>query len=264
MKALVFGILLFIVVIAIEGVSLRRPKLTLRKSVLGRHSPGLRAHGPLRVGKLDGCKDCIEFTDQALDQLLNIILNIGVVGTCGQLCGILENKTGSEALGAVCTILCDVAGIKEFVNIINKADLDPIYFCELVKVCKVFDGGDAKITSLTVSPTEGHQGATFSIQMAYTTQNGTGTGQALVEIFTVDGMPVGDAELIEPQQPGSYEVTWSLSTKSSCDPSQGPCEQWLPGDYGVKTFVCNGECGSKHPHSKIYDQAAANFTLTEK
>ncbi len=31
-----------------------------------------------------------------------------------------------------------------------RADLDPIYFCELIDVCDVKDDGDAKITSLKV------------------------------------------------------------------------------------------------------------------
>ena len=33
-----------------------------------------------------------------------------------------------------------------------RADLDPIYYCELLKLCPINDNGDAKITSLTVSP----------------------------------------------------------------------------------------------------------------
>ena len=45
----------------------------------------------------------------------------------------------------------------------HRADLDPVYFCELVRLCPIKDDGDAKITSLTVNPTSvprgiGHQG----------------------------------------------------------------------------------------------------------
>jgi len=39
-----------------------------------------------------------------------------------------------------------------------RADLDPIYFCEELKVCPIFDNGDAKITTLTVTPKSGPQG----------------------------------------------------------------------------------------------------------
>ena len=33
-----------------------------------------------------------------------------------------------------------------------RADLDPIYYCELLKTCDVKDDGDASITSFAVSP----------------------------------------------------------------------------------------------------------------
>ena len=39
-----------------------------------------------------------------------------------------------------------------------RADLDPIYYCELLRACPVNDNGDAKITSVTVTPKEGPQG----------------------------------------------------------------------------------------------------------
>jgi len=35
---------------------------------------------------------------------------------------------------------------------IFRADLDPIYFCELITVCPVNDNGDATIKSLKVIP----------------------------------------------------------------------------------------------------------------
>lgn len=40
----------------------------------------------------------------------------------------------------------------------NRADLDPIYFCELIRQCPIFDQGDAKIKDLSVSPKVGPQG----------------------------------------------------------------------------------------------------------
>ena len=39
---------------------------------------------------------------------------------------------------------------------------------------------------------------------------------------------------------------------------------WLAGTYNVTVMICNGECGSKHPHSAIYDTARGNFTLYEE
>lgn len=36
--------------------------------------------------------------------------------------------------------------------LLYRADLDPIYYCELLKACPIKDDGDATIVSLTISP----------------------------------------------------------------------------------------------------------------
>lgn len=209
------------------------------------------------------CPLCVSFTGQAIDQLLNIILNAGVVTGCSDICGLLANKTGSQIIGAACNILCDIEGVQEFIKLVEKADLDPIYLCELLKVCPIMDNGDAKITQLTVSPASGPQGPR-DITIGYISKNGTGTGELAVEIMTVDGVPVGDSFLQAPQPAGSYNQTIKLKATEdpNCDPSQGPCEAWLPGNYTVKVEICNGECGSKHPHSAVYDLKQAVFAIT--
>ena len=48
------------------------------------------------------------------------IVESGVVGSCGALCSLLEQKTGSQALGAVCNILCDIVGIEEFIKLVQE------------------------------------------------------------------------------------------------------------------------------------------------
>ena len=48
-----------------------------------------------------------------------MIVDVGIVGSCGQLCQLLEQKTGSQALGVACDLLCDIVGIQEFVKIIQ-------------------------------------------------------------------------------------------------------------------------------------------------
>lgn len=45
----------------------------------------------------------------------------------------------------------------------SRADLDPIYYCELLKVCAVNDQSDVKITKLAVSPTSGPVGTKFQV-----------------------------------------------------------------------------------------------------
>ena len=108
-----------------------------------------------------------------------------MIGGCADLCGKLANKTHSEAAAIACNALCDLVGLRTFIAMLNKyvhalppllpsislihsvclslclllpslsltrADLDPIYYCELLNVCPIKDDGDAKITSLVVKP----------------------------------------------------------------------------------------------------------------
>ena len=48
--------------------------------------------------------------------------DIGVVGGCGELCSIVANKfaNGNQVVDTVCSLLCDIVGIKEFIKIIQE------------------------------------------------------------------------------------------------------------------------------------------------
>merc|ERR1711894_195025 len=211
---------------------------------------------------VDKCNLCVNVMGQVIDNVLNIILQGGVVGGCSDLCQKVTN--GNQALDVACSLLCDIVGVDEFMKLVEEADLDVIYYCELLGgTCPVKDDGDAKITALTVTPKSGPQG-TFDIGFAYHSNNGTGTGEIVLEVETLDGIPVGSSFLHELAAAGDYNSTFKLKAEPDpqCDPTQEPCEQWLPGQYTVKIAICNGECGSQHPHSQIYDEASASFNIT--
>ena len=135
-----------------------------------------------------------------------------------------------------------------YIHCIYRADLDPIYYCELLDQCKYNDNGDATITNATVTPKSGPQGLNwctthlymyitghFKFPMTYVSKNGTSTGEVGIFIDTADGIPVEDVQLNMPQVPGTYNVEWNLKAEPNpnCDPSQGPCENWLPGLYNA-------------------------------
>ena len=96
-----------------------------------------RALSPLKQGQngLDWCPQCIDTYDDLVQVVLDIILQYGILDTCGDLCDIVADKTGSSILGFVCMFGCDVLGLEEFVKIMDKADIDPIYYCEVMKLC---------------------------------------------------------------------------------------------------------------------------------
>lgn len=78
-----------------------------------------------------------------------------------------------------------------------------------------------------------YTGSRFHIEMLFQTHNGTGTGEIDLLIDTVDGVPVGEDELMEELAPGAYNVTWTVHAKPDpdCDPTQQPCEMWESGNY---------------------------------
>jgi len=47
------------------------------------------------------------------------LLDEGVVGGCGDLCGALAEKT-NKITGEICDVLCVLVGIREFIKIINE------------------------------------------------------------------------------------------------------------------------------------------------
>lgn len=129
-------------------------------------------------------------------------------------------------------------------------------------------------------------GSTIGVDMMYVSHNGTGTGEMIVMIQTVDKIPINGGILIEAKKPGTYAERLTIDTNPDpdCDPTQGKvfninlfietnnvvvflidqCEQWLAGMYNVTVMLCNGQCGSHHPHTALYDMVKGNFTLFEQ
>jgi hypothetical protein len=83
----------------------------------------------------DLCPTCINEAVSVINILLNAVLDEGIFATCGDLCRIVANKTGSKVLGDVCDVVCEAFGIDEFVKALVVFDIDPIYYCELAKMC---------------------------------------------------------------------------------------------------------------------------------
>jgi hypothetical protein len=84
---------------------------------------------------IDFCPLCINEAVEIINVVLNVILDEGILGTCGELCGIVANKTKSKFAGELCDIVCDGVGIDEFIRLIIVADLDPIWYCEIADLC---------------------------------------------------------------------------------------------------------------------------------
>ena len=213
------------------------------------------AHVQTTQSQLQLCNPCVQLGGQGLNYLVNEILNAGVIGGCGKLCHGL--KAGVERTG--CDILCGAVGIEAFVKALNKTDLDPIYFCEEVHACPAGrDDAAGSVDGNAVSPATGPAGTTFAMQVDFSVINATGVGEIRIAVKG-PGPSVGQSFLNTGFTPGHYATNVTLATKD--DPSAQPPVQWLPGTYEYEFEVCQGECGSKHPHSKVFGSTKGTFQI---
>ncbi|EGC29111.1 hypothetical protein DICPUDRAFT_43294 [Dictyostelium purpureum] len=202
--------------------------------------------------KIDECNMCIDFVNSSLNDLINIILNSGVIGSCADLCGKLPNNILADG----CDLLCDYIGITEFVKLLSEEDPDPIYICELTKICSYNDNANATITDLAINPVNGTVGGTFTIGVAFTVSNTIATGEIAFGIVDPQGNSFGDAVVVVQATPNQY----SSSFQFQATPSEQ--EAFPSGEYELIMQVCEGSCGSPHPHSKLLSQQSTNFTIT--
>merc|ERR1711916_203716 len=200
------------------------------------------------------CKVCLSFMDDALNDLIQIIANVGIGGGCSKVCGLLPSKTLAE----VCDIVCEIAGIEEFGKLLQEADPDPIYLCEKVNLCAHSTTAAANITDLTISPTSGTQGTKFSITPAYTVTNEIATGELVVVVVPPDASSFGDGQTIFTQASGSYGGNLSFEAKPS---EQEPFD---PGQYQVVAAVCEGTCGSIHEWSATLSEKSTSFEIKQQ
>merc|ERR1712146_611187 len=124
---------------------------------------------------LDICPLCISFMNSAINDLINIIMNAGVMGSCNELCSLLPNQIEAT----ICDLLCAYVGIEGFMDLLNGVDPDPIWICEEITVCPVNPNAAANLTSFTVQPVHGKRQDTFTFDLTYLVTNEIGTGGGL-------------------------------------------------------------------------------------
>ena len=193
-----------------------------------------------------------------MNALLNYVLNAGVVGGCGKVCSNLPKGLERTA----CDIACDYVGIKAFVQLLEKADLDPVYFCQELKLCKYDDNGAGSVSSVQVTPASATAATTFEAVMDVVVTNHTGAGEFAFKVSPGPSgqQPVAASNLYPELAPGAYSVKLSIDTSPGEDPQGFPID-WAPGAYTVDGTFCMGECGSDKPHSKVFGTSQGTFTI---
>ncbi len=198
--------------------------------------------------------DCV----QSINLLLNEILNVGVVGGCNKLCSVVKQNASKT----LCNIACDLVGIKTFVKLLNQTDLDPFNFCENLKICPMGnDDAAGKVMNISSHPNQGEAGTQFAINLTFNITNETGPGEIGISITGPGDTNIHQGFANTGFKLGSHTVTVSLDTTP--DPSAFPPVDFPSGFYDIRFDVCQGECGSKHPHSILLDSKHGSFNITQ-
>lgn len=246
--------------------------------VAGKSGPFEITAGPPQRHEPDSplCSPCIQLGQQGLQILINAILNVGVIGGCQDLCGHLPNPKEQTA----CTLVCGAVGLKGFIAALNRTDLDPFYFCEELHACAPGpDDAHVELMSVELSPSsisrrdldpDFGQGVDLQGVLTVNVSKASGPGEWSVGVHgPVDGLDGGLGSsflLADGLKEGVQQLGVKLHITDTdpdpSDPSKFPVT-WRPGSYTMRFHVCQGECGSKHPHSRDFGEQAGNFTVTE-
>jgi len=199
------------------------------------------------------CPTCVNFMEETIDILLNVILNGGVLGSCEDLCGYLPEQWEFD----FCELACSAVGIEAFIDLIDDADPDPIFYCMELDICPILDNATGVITSTQVQPPSGPAGTTFNIIAIYRVTHEIGTGEiaGLVSPPPPD-FPFGGGELLILETDGTYGIKFEI------DSTPSESESFQPGVYNYTIALCEGSCGSSHAHSFILDEKNGQFTIT--
>merc|ERR1712203_1152076 len=135
---------------------------------------------------------------------------------------------------------------------------DPIYLCEFLKACPAApDDAYLELMEVAAAPDPVTKGDTVKMAIQVNVTNATGVGEFRINI---DGpgsaCPIGQGFFLETGIPAGVQMLEvSLPIKDGQD-SQGFPKTFEGGKYNFTFHVCQGECASKHPHSKHQPQLA--------
>jgi len=202
------------------------------------------------------CQLCIDEVLALINEVLNDILNGVILNSCGKLCGNIPNNKTKE----LCTVACDIVGIKKLVQYLNSTDPDEIYICSEIKLCGMGNctgHGDGStcldITSITAPPVVTIDAA-VNVDVAIEVKQALATGMTRIQII----FPPDKKGQSQVQQTDQLNINWPAGPQSL--QVQIP-EQTLTGvgNYSVSVEICEGSCGSTKPNASPYDKKDVKF-----
>jgi len=202
------------------------------------------------------CEQCVNAFEDGVHKLINLVLGGVISGSCMEICSYLPQNLPPSVM-QVCGMGCLLVGEMEFLKLVNKADLDPFLFCNVIEMCPMVDGGAASLNKLTINPEKVRIGEPLTIEVDYAVTAEIGAGELYVgiEVPELGGMGTG---LIHTEvKPGdSYKNSVKLRLQDSEDQPPFP-----RGIYNVTVALCQDNCGEHHQHSETYFEAHGSFEV---
>ncbi|KAG2388763.1 hypothetical protein C9374_000202 [Naegleria lovaniensis] len=207
------------------------------------------------------CPTCVYLLDFALADL-EAAVDAGTVFSCMSLCKVVAPY--GPYVYAGCEVVCTAVGVNAFIAVLKKADLDPIYGCQLLNVCPVHDCTAktcATFTNAGVIPQVSPMGGKVMAYARLNVFNESGPGQVVLKVTGPFSAPDITSRYYQADgfMPGAYEVKFEINTNDN----DGTGLLWFKGKYNVQINACEGECGAHRPHSRLIAQANTFFNLTD-
>lgn len=199
------------------------------------------------------CSMCIDLVGQLNNQLINIIANAGVIGSCEDVCGKLPHELEATA----CTLLCAAAGLDLFIKAVNWADPDPVWTCMAIDICGKTEHAAAEITKMDIHPKEGKKHTKFDVEMTWNVTSEIATGELAVGVNGPGAFDVGDSQLVVDMATGLHTAKFQFEAKPS------KTNPWVKGHYEVELYLCEGSCGSPHSWSYTITHKSVKFNITD-
>jgi len=226
-------------------------------TAMGQKFIQVRTKESFKPGGQVECEVCINFMNQAVSALIQIIAQGGIGGGCSAVCGELPESWMAQ----ICFLLCEFEGIEYFNELLQDADPDPIWLCMELDACPSSDNSTGVVKRIAIQPKAAPQGSTFKITFTYQLNSVTGTGQQLIAVVPPPGPeaePFGWEGTIISQEPGIY----TLEASFEAQPTQE--NPFTPGLYQVYCEVCEGSCGDTHKDTYVILQGMSTFNITNQ
>jgi len=199
----------------------------------------------------DVCMSCVNFLSRDLQIIIDIIAKVGVIVSCQDVCSPLNNSVDVD----LCMSLCNIVGIDTFWKIFERADIDPIFACQLMTACIIPRYPAAKFLSVSAIPSNVPPGAMIDIGLQFQVYNATGAGQFAYVVY----FPQGNTKFIYDQlfsgySPGIYNLSFDFQTFAN--------SSFPVGQYPVYSSICAGMCDGRSPYSQDLADTETSFILS--